>query len=73
MEPARYDERGDIKEGAWLATRRTMFSGVKSAPRDDFTLTAGVTEGAGCIRSGWYAVDTRDRRAAFAVRRGRRL
>jgi hypothetical protein len=33
MEPARYDERGDIKEGAWLATRTVMFSCAKSAPR----------------------------------------
>jgi hypothetical protein len=32
MEPARYDERGDIKEGARLATRRVMFSCAKSAP-----------------------------------------
>jgi hypothetical protein len=32
MEPARCDERGDIKERAWLATRRVRFSGAKSAP-----------------------------------------
>ena len=35
-EPARFDERGDIKEGARLATRRTGFSCAKSVFQDYF-------------------------------------
>jgi hypothetical protein len=44
MEPARFDERGDIKEGPWLATRRFGFSCAKSAANDYFALMLAVTE-----------------------------
>jgi hypothetical protein len=35
MEPARFDERGDIKEGAPLATRRTSFPAQNPQSGDD--------------------------------------
>src|SRR5260370_1286996 len=52
-EPARFDERGDIKEGVRLATRRISFSGAKSTP-GDYLLTGAIAQrtDAQCTRSG---------------------
>src|ERR1700744_2783916 len=77
MEPARFDVRGDIKEGAWLATHRHWFSGVKSARKADFALSAGgVAQRADavCAGRGWGLFRTCDRRPAQAGdRRWRRI
>src|SRR3984957_1937959 len=43
-EPARFDERGDIKEGPRLATRRLRFSCAKSAANTYFALMVAVAE-----------------------------
>src|ERR1700692_394326 len=68
-----YDERGDIKEVAPLATRRDRFSCAKSVAAD-ISLAGAVGERHRSIRSGRDRVGAAHRRAAAPARRcGRRL